>query len=290
MTKTKTENDLEERFQWHKGLNPDHIFEDELEMIKKLRQKVPQLENETDKFVAVFLFARRHNMDETFHLLHKFYKKKEDFSYMFPGQHIPSYKYNPYLQTNMVNGGGAMLQPNGYRDNKDRMLRYFIMGIDNPAGRNFEETYVAFYWQTYYMIQTEPLNVWRNGIGIVVDLKGASLCNIDISSKGREVHAAMQGTFPFRIRAMMVVNASWIISALLTAAKLVLPKKLYDRIKLMHASVLKDLIPDKYLLPQFGGSAPPFTNAEYLKEIAANEEELFSKGIWKAPNGTTPAC
>jgi len=117
----------------------------------------------------------------------------------------------------------------------------------------------------------------------VVDLKGAGLCNIDISAKGREVHAALQGTFPFRIRAMMVVNGSWVISALLTAAKLVLPKKLYDRIKLMDVSALKGLIPDEYLLPQFGGSAPPFTHNEYLKEIAANEEELFGKGIWKAP-------
>ena len=62
MTKTKTENDLDERFQWHKGLDPDHIFEGELEMIKKLRDRVPQLENETDKFVAVFLFARRHGI------------------------------------------------------------------------------------------------------------------------------------------------------------------------------------------------------------------------------------
>ena len=60
--KLKTENDLEERFQWNMSLNPDHIFEDELEMIKKLRKVIPELELEDDKFVAVFLFARRHSM------------------------------------------------------------------------------------------------------------------------------------------------------------------------------------------------------------------------------------
>lgn len=58
----KTENDLEERFQWHKGLDPNHIFEDELEMIKKLRKEIPELELENDKFVAAFLFARRHSI------------------------------------------------------------------------------------------------------------------------------------------------------------------------------------------------------------------------------------
>ena len=60
--KVKTENDLEERFQWNTSLNPDHIFEDELEMIKELRKVIPELELEDDKFVAVFLFARRHSI------------------------------------------------------------------------------------------------------------------------------------------------------------------------------------------------------------------------------------
>lgn len=62
VTKVKTENDLEERFQWHKGLDPDHIFDDERELIKKLRAVIPELEKENDKFVAVFLFARRHSI------------------------------------------------------------------------------------------------------------------------------------------------------------------------------------------------------------------------------------
>jgi len=290
MTKTKTENDLDERFQWHKGLDPDHIFDGELELIEKLRKAIPQLEKETNKFVACFLFARRHDVDETSKLLKKFYKKKEEYEHMFPGQHIPSFKYNGYLEKNMIDGGGSMLQPRGYRDNKDRILRYFLMGLDNTSARDLDESYVAFFWQTYYQIATEPLNVWRNGMGIVVDLKGAGLGNIDLSAKGREIYAAMQGIFPVRVRALMVVNGNWLISALMTAAKLVLPKKLYDRIKLMDASALKGLIPEKYLLPQFGGSAPPFTYKEYLVEIAKTEEELFAKGIWKAPDGATPAC
>jgi len=290
MTKTKTDNDLEERFQWHKGLDPEYIFDEELAMINKLRSAIPQLEKETNKFVACFLFARRHNVEETTKLLQRFYSKKAEFAHMFPGQHIPSFKYNSYLEKNMIDGGGSMLQPQGYRDNKDRMLRYFLMGLDKTSARDLNESYVAFYWQTYYQIATEPLSVWRNGIGIVVDLKHAGLANIDISAKGREIYGAMQGTFPVRVRSMMVVNGNWLVSALMSAAKLVLPKKLYDRIKLMDVSRLKDLIPHDNLLPQFGGSAPSFTYVEYLKEIAQKEEELFAKGIWRAPDGATPAC
>jgi len=280
----KTENDLDEKFQWNKTLDPDHIFEEELEMIKKLRKQIPELELENDKFVAVFLFARRHNLDETQALLKKFFKKKEEHAHMFPGQHIPSFKYNHFLEDNVVQGGGSMLHPKGKRDNSGRMLRYFLMGIDKPAGREVHETYVSLIWQTYYQIQTEPLNAWRNGIAIIVDLKGAGLNNIDISSKGREVHAALQGVFPFRIRAMMVINGNWVVSALLTAAKIALPKKLYERIKLMPESSLKDLVPLDSLSSTYGGNSPPFTYKVWLEEIAKTEEELFEKGIWKAPS------
>jgi len=278
----KTENDLDEKFQWHKGLDPDHIFEEELEMIKKLRKQIPELELETDKFVAVFLFARRHNLDETQALLKKFYKKKAEYSHMFPGQHIPSFKYNPYLINNMVDGGGSMLHPLGKRDNKDRMLRYFYMGLDKPSARKLDETYASLFWQTYYEIQTEPLFAWRNGIAIIVDLKGTSLHNIDVSSKGREINAALQGVFPFRIRGLMVINGNWVVSALLTAAKIALPKKLYERIKMMPEATLKDLIPPENLSSTYGGTSIPYTYKECLEEIAKTENELFAKRIWRA--------
>lgn len=281
--KVKTENDLEERFQWKQGMDPDHIFDDELVLIKKLRERIPELEKENDKFIACFLFARRHNIEDTTALFKKFYKKKAEYQYMFPGQHTPSFKYNHYLVDNLVNGGGAMITPKGKRDFKDRMIRYYYMGLDKPSGRLPHETYPSLIWQTYYQIQVEPLNVWRNGVAIVVDLKGAGLNNIDISSKGREVNAALQGTFPFRVRAMFVVNGNWVVSALLTAAKIALPKKLYERIKLMDESELVKMVPPHQLTPQYGGTSTPFTYKEFLEEIAVTEEELFEKGIWKAP-------
>lgn len=291
--KLKTENDLDEKFQWHKGLDPDHIFEEELELIKKLRDKIPELAKETDKFACVFLFARRHNLEETIELLNKFFAKKAEYQYMFPNQHIPSFKYCPYLKDNVVNGGGSLLHPKNRRDNKGRMIRFFYMGLDKPSGRLPHETYPCLIWQTYYQIQTEPLNAWRNGIAIVVDLKGAGLSNIDVSSKGREVHASLQGTFPFRIRALIVVNGNWVVKALLGAAKIALPKKLYDRIRIVEIEALAELIPSNHLTPMYGGTGKQFFCQDYLDEIRETEEELFAQGIWKAPSvldGATPAA
>lgn len=54
------------------------------------------------------------------------------------------------------------------------------MGLDKPSGRLVHETYPSLFWQTYYQIQTEPLCSWRNGVAIIVDLKGAGLSNIGI--------------------------------------------------------------------------------------------------------------
>jgi len=289
--KQKTENDLDERFQWHEPLDKDHIFPDELEMITKLRKDILELEHENDKFVACFLIARRHDMAETTTLLKRFFKKKTEYGHMFPGQHFPSFKYNHYLAENLIKGGGALLHPKGKRDKKDRMIRYYHMALDKPKVRELDETYASLFWQTYYIIETEPLNAWRNGVAIVVDLKGASLHNIDISGKGREIHSALQGTFPFRVRAMLVINGNWVVSALLTAAKLALPKKMYERIKLMDESALKDAVPIDQLTPQYGGTSGPFMVHEYIAEIASTEDELFAKGIWKPPvsvDGASP--
>lgn len=53
----------------------------------------------------------------------------------------------------------------------------------------------------------------------------------DFSSNGREISKAVQGVFPNRLRVMLIINGGMLISALLTAAKFVLPKKLVKRVK-----------------------------------------------------------
>jgi len=294
MTKTdhkqpKTDNDLDVRFQWHEGLDPDHIFTEELAMIKELRGRVPQLEKESDKFVACFLFSRRHNLEDTYELFQKFYKVKDRYANYFAGNHQPSYKYTNGLAESVRVGAASMIHPRGCRDKKGRMLRYFFMGLDTPSARSLEYTYVNFFWQTYYIVGTEPLNAWRNGMAIVVDLKHAGLKNLDFSSAGREIHSAMQGTFPFRVRSMLVINGGIIINALLKGAKLALPKKLYDRIKVLQEEQLKEHVPLEHLFPQYGGTAPQFTWEDFYEQIIRNEEQMFSKGIWKSPDGASPA-
>jgi len=288
MGKTKFENELDERFQWHEGLDPDHIFDEEKEMIQVLRSKIPDLEAEDDKFVATFLFARRHDMKDIESLLLKFFKKKRELQHeIFDGQHIPTLKYTKILQDNPNFGGSPMLQPVGYRDKLGRMLRYLPLELDNPSSRDLPLTYAILFRHMYFQLGTEPLSSWRNGNVMILDMKNVGWNNVDFSSKGREISRMVQGMFPTRIRALFLVNCGPLVSALSTAAKLVLPGKMMKRVKHISVEDLKDLIPPQYLLPQYGGQSREYGLPEAVKEVMEHEERLFAEGIWRIPDCVT---
>jgi len=283
----KTENDLDERFQWKEGMDPDHIFEEEYEMIKELRKTFPQLQQETDKFVATFLFARRHHMKDVVSLMKKFYHKKEEYAPHFDSQHTPSLTY-----TKIMNGGGKyvgnlpFMQPTGFRDNKERMVRYLALELDDPASRLLPMTYALCFWEVYFQVATEPLNVWRNGTVFILDLKNVGFRNIDLSTKGIEAAKALQGIYPTRIRAIWGINGGIIVSALVASARLLLPSKLMDRFKLIKdIDRLKELIPEKFIPPRFGGDPAicDYTFEDFYNQVLQTEEQLFAKGIWQMP-------
>lgn len=79
--KVETFNSLDEKYQLKPEHDDNHIFPEEYELIAELRKKRPELEKETDKFLCVFLFARRHNLDDTLELLDKYNKKKKELGF-----------------------------------------------------------------------------------------------------------------------------------------------------------------------------------------------------------------
>lgn len=277
-TTTTTFNELDERFQWREGLDPDHIFDEEREMIKELRKEVPELEKEDDKFVAVFLFSRRHDLKQVKELLQTFFKKKKTLNIK---EHKPTLRHTPVLRDTPDLGGVPQVNFKGFRDIYGRMLRVFWLGQEDSSKRSLEYTYTFWYFQLYYLIDTEPLSAWRNGICLLVDLKGFGWRNLDMSSKGRESNRAMQGLFPFRIRVIYAFNGGSIVTALVQAAKLVLPKKLMARVKLVDVSELKAIVPPQYLLAEHGGECP-LTLKDFQKELLDTEDELFNKGLREA--------
>jgi len=275
------DNGLDLRFQWKEGLDPEYIFDEEREMIQNLRARVPQLAYETDKFVAVFLFSRHHDIVATGAVLQTFYEKKAMVAHLFPGQHFPTFKYSNLAEQLSV-GGISMLEPRGFRDYKGRMLRYFIMEKENTSARTLEQALLAAFWQTYYLIATESLNAWRSGTAVVLDMRNAGFKNIDLSLKGRDIMMSMQGVFPFRFREIIIINGGLVVKAILAAAKIILPQKLMDRVKLLKESDLSQIIPPQNLLQRYGG-VTPFWFEDFWNEIVMTETCLFSQGIFPAP-------
>ena len=76
--KQKTFNRLDHRFQLTDEHDDEHIFPEEYEMIKQLREKYPVLKEFSDKKIVCFLCARRHKMSEVEILVQRHLKKREE--------------------------------------------------------------------------------------------------------------------------------------------------------------------------------------------------------------------
>jgi hypothetical protein len=79
--KPKTANRLDERFQITPEHDPDHIFDEEKEMINRLREEIEDCRFYSDKWICYFLFARRHNYDAVKELLSKYLQTRRDFGW-----------------------------------------------------------------------------------------------------------------------------------------------------------------------------------------------------------------
>lgn len=285
--KEKTFNDLDPDFQWNETLDPDHIFDQERELINQVKKELPELADEQDKFILVFLIARRHDVPATVSLLKKFIKIQSQYGYS--SRQPPSYTHHPLLPADHKKLIFPALHPIGLRDKHNRMLRYFFFADDNPGDRHTKNVYAVLSWQTYYLIQLEPLSAWRNGIVTVVDLKDFGWKNLDMSAKGRAINKDIQGAFPFRLRSFLVINGGAIVGALFSAAKLIVPKKIMSRVEqLSDPALLKEYIPTKYLIKKYDEGELHMDYEEYVREILEKEAILYQEGKWKPPTTITP--
>jgi len=265
----ETFNSLDEKFQLQPHHDDNHIFPEELELIKELRKRRPELEKESDKFLCVFLFARRHVLDDTIELLDKYMKKKKELGF---DANFPSLK-EEYLQKHIE--AGIILKPKFCVDKHDRLLHYVFVAKDKPKDRPITTLYAYGFWETSYQIQTETLRTWRNGSTLVVDFKSFGLSNIDLSPKGIEYSKALSGLFPKRIRKVYLVNGGWLLKIISEGAKLVLSKKLCDRVEVISQSDLKQAINEEWLLTDRYGGKFPFTAADWIESIKKDEERLY---------------
>jgi len=277
--KGETFNQLDERFQLQAHHDPNHIFPEEYEMIKELRKRRPELEKESDKFLCVFLFARRHNIDETIVLLDSYLAKRKELGFdVNPPNPLKSDTLRKHLES------GVIMKVKGGLDKHERILHYVWIAKDKPKERHINVLYEYGFWETHYQLQTESLKTWRNGSCLVIDFKGFGLNNVDLSPKGIEFSKALSGVFPKRIRKVFVLNGGWLLKLISEAAKLVLNKKLSERLEISNVEGLRNLVPVEWLMADYGGKCN-MSVKEWVQEVLRDEEkwEKASKNLEKSP-------
>lgn len=268
--KRETFNQLDEQFQVDDSMDPDIIFPAEYEMIKELRALRPELEKETDKFLCVFLCARRHSIADTIKLLDKYVKKRKELGFDVNPPSIKDEPLKKHFET------GIMMQRKGAKDKYGRMLNYVNVSKDKPKDRPISTLYAYTFWDTTYQIQSETLKTLRNGCTMVIDFKGFGLSNVDLSPKGIEFSKALSGVFPRRIRKVYLLNGGWLLKLISQAATLLLSKKLIDRMEIGDAAGLKNYIDDEWLLSGYGGSWD-FTVKHMIEAFEKHENETLGQ-------------
>jgi len=127
--KVETFNSLDERFQLKPEHDDNHIFPEELELISELRKRRPELEKETDKFLCVFLFARRHILDDTVELLDKYMKKRRELGFDVNPPSIKDETLRKHIEA------GIILKQKFAVDNHNRLLHFIFVAKDKPKER-----------------------------------------------------------------------------------------------------------------------------------------------------------
>jgi len=243
--KLKTFNRLEERFQLLPEHLEDHVFEEELEMVKEIRKNHPEFEILEDKFLLASLFSRRHNTKEAVELLQNHIKVRERVGFK---DRLPIREDCK----DIWNQGFIYHRPRVF-DKHGRQVYYYFMGKDFAYKRTSKLDWAYAFYDCYETVGREPISALRNGSIYIIDMDDFGWKNLDFSSRGRENSRNMTGLFPKRMRALYVVNPGLLFLAALKAAKLILPKKIHKRIHPMSLQELRELIPEQNLHPKYGG-------------------------------------
>mmetsp|Transcript_28968 Transcript_28968/g.40770 ORF Transcript_28968/g.40770 Transcript_28968/m.40770 type:complete len:293 (-) Transcript_28968:59-937(-) len=257
-----TFNQLEEKYQILPEHSPDHMFEDELIAISEFRKKIPECKELSDKALVTFLCARRHKMDEVEELLQKYFSKKKELG-------LDSNPTTADDAWKVFKTGHSMRFKNCI-DKHDRLVIYTKIALDDPSATTVEDKLRALFWGVEQIIHVEPLKYIRNGMICIVDLSGFGFKNLDMKH-GKEVNEALTGVLPRRVRKIYVYGGGLLVKMAMSAAKMVLSKKLMKRVETIDEAGMKDLIPSEWLLEEYGGNLK-LTLADYQQQLFESQK------------------
>jgi len=254
----KTFNSLPAHLQWRQGLDEDHIFPEEYEMIRELRDEFGDLIADwSDKLVVYFLFARRCELEPTRKLIKAYTSMLQEIGWL---HRRPTLDDAPMLKT------GLIMFKNGAVDKFDRLVVFFNVKHLQPGQFTKTENLLSLVYETNLIADTVSVRYLRNGFSQVVELSGFGWRNLDTSQDGKDLLKAMQGLFPRRIRQFWVVNGGYLLRMVMGVAKLLLPAKMIERVDTVYTTKLKENIDSKWIPKEYGGDCE-MTLEGMMKEL-----------------------
>jgi len=234
----------------------------------------------SDKTILYFIFARRHDLEAIKFLIRNHISKCKELGF---DKMPPTFKD---VEKNFrLNPCNVVIK--GVVDKYERLVVYYRMQHEIAKAIPFHQKYAILFWETFYRCDLEPIKYLRNGIIILVDFEGFGFKNLDLSTEAKEFYHAMTGIFPRRIRSIYVVNGGPILKFALKAGKLVLSKKIMKRISSLDKKGVKDLIPDKFLLKEYGGSCNISFNDSVKQILEEDGKRMYNNNnnnISNTPN------
>jgi len=266
----KTFNSLAPEFQLTPEHDPDYIFPREYEIIEEVRKQVPAVSRWPDRYILIFLFARRHSIPHTVKLLNKhiqycqfmgFREITEDNLYPF----TPDQLTEEELKLSLLEG------PLAYKhilvDKYNRLLqivrpRYWVYG------RISMKKYISFvFWWYYYSWQHVPLSIHRNGMAVIIDMTNMGWSNLDFSADVQNFITNALTCFPGRMRQAWLVNSGWILNTALTLLSYVLSAKVMSRMVTVNHDILFEKVDKQYIPCDLGGTWEIDFKKDWLEKV-----------------------
>jgi hypothetical protein len=248
----------EDRFQITKEHDLNHIFEEERQLLEEMK-KHPIADSFSDRFLLIFLICRKHNVERTVKTLEGYMALRKEHNLGLGN--IRTQDMNEQMAA-----GGSQIYYKGRSDREGRLVVYKFMEHWHPKKYTLDQMVAYIFWFWNSVMTNEPLSVFRKGIILVNDMRGAGLGNIETSSKMKKFATSLMEHFPTRIHAVYVIHAGFVTKLMIGFAKLVFKKKMTKRIQIVHDTKLADFIDQPHLLKEYGGEVDWKTDLRWVPE------------------------
>eukprot|EP00730_Choanoeca_flexa_P015634 TRINITY_DN7224_c0_g1_i1.p1 TRINITY_DN7224_c0_g1~~TRINITY_DN7224_c0_g1_i1.p1 ORF type:complete len:327 (+),score=38.35 TRINITY_DN7224_c0_g1_i1:231-1211(+) len=216
----------------------------EFEKLRELAADLPEYSASGDFWTLACLRARKYNLERALKLLSSFHQWRVKMKLLERNIHTDA-KLRELIELGVV-------QPTGQRDRVGHYIIVLRMAKADPRKFDPDDAIRNIYAALEYLYRRYP-EAQSNGVAVLVDQRGASLKNMD-TAVPRLLFKALANHVPCRFGGLYAVDPPLFMRMLLPVAKLMLKRKLRERLHVLKAvDELRNYFDEDQLLDDFEG-------------------------------------